>query len=89
MDDLQAMLEDFIQSGQKKILLNFEETPFMTSRAFGVLIAMQAAARKRNVALYTCGMQERIKKVIEVIRVTGWPKRFENYEQALRALQEL
>ena len=88
-DELQSTLEGLIERGQKKILVNLEKTPFVTSRAFGVLIATHTSAQKRNIALYTCGMQERVKKVIQIIRVKGWPKQFDTYEQGLEALQEL
>ena len=88
-DNLQAQIESRIDAGDKKILLNLSETTFLTSRAFGVIIVVHNKAKKSNTVLYTCGMQPRVLKVIQVIRVTGWPKQFETYESALEALAKL
>jgi anti-anti-sigma factor len=87
-DELENNLKELIRRGQKKILLNLTRTTFMTSHAFGVLIATHASAKKLNIAFYICGMQERVMKVIKVIRVMGWPKQFDSCEEALKALQE-
>lgn len=88
-DELQRNLDALIDAKHKKILLNLEETTFMTSRAFGVVIVAHNSARKHKLALYTCGMQPRVMSVINVIRVAGWPKQFETREAALQALGEL
>ncbi len=88
-DELESNLEELIQRGQKKILLNLARTTFMTSRAFGILIATQTSAKKQNITFYICGMQERVMKVIKIIRVIGWPKQFDTREEALKALQEV
>jgi anti-anti-sigma factor len=88
-DGLQSNLDDLIRRGQKRILLNLAKTSFMTSRAFGVLIATHTSAKKHNITFYICGMQERVKKVIKLIRVMGWPKQFGTYDEALKVLQEV
>ena len=88
-DQFQSTLDGLIQGGQKKVLLNLEGTTFITSRAFGVIIVSHNAAKKHKATLYTCGMQERVMKVIKIIRVTGWPKQFDSCKEALAALQEL
>ena len=88
-DKLENNLEELIRGGQKKILLNLTRTTFMTSLAFGVLIATHTSAKKHNITFYICGMQERVMKVIKVIRVMGWPKQFDSCDEALKALQEV
>jgi anti-anti-sigma factor len=88
-DELKSQLEALIDAKQKKILLNLEETTFMTSRAFGVVIVAHNNAKNHRLALYTCGMQPRVTTVINVIRVAGWPKQFDTRDAALQALSEL
>ena len=88
-DALQSNLEELIRRGQRKILLNLTRTTFVASRAFGILIATHTRAKKHNITFYICGMQERVKKVINLVRFTGWPKQFDSCDEALKALQEI
>jgi len=88
-DDLHGQLDALIEAGERKVLLNLSETTFLTSRAFGVIIVVHSKAKKNKTVLYTCGMQPRVLKVIQIIRVTGWPKQFDTYELALEALSKL
>ncbi len=87
-DGLQQVLDELIDSGKKKILVDLEHTPFMTSRAFGVLIATHTRAQKLRVTLYTCSMQERVQKVVQIIRVKGWPQLFATRQDALQAFEK-
>ena len=90
-DEFGVALRRFVDDGQKKILLDLGATTFMSSIAFGMVIATHTNAAKHNLHFCVCNVARRIRSVWATIPLLLKPplEIYESREDALQALAKL
>jgi anti-anti-sigma factor len=86
---LEAELKAHIAAGEVNILIDFEDTPYISSDGLRALLAAQKQAKKRGGALKLCCLNHRLSEIFEM---SGFDKVFEIYasrEQAERSFAPL
>ena len=87
-NDLSAEVVNYIQSGAKVVLLDFEDVTFMNSSGIGALVSALKVTKKSGGNLYICSPNFQIR---DILRITKLDKLFtvfttrEDFEQAISA----
>ena len=87
---LREHLDSLVAEQQiKYIVVDLEQVKWMTSSAFGLLIAAQNALRPRNGAIYLARPRDRVISAFSIMQLERLFKRFDTVEEALSAINTL
>lgn len=64
--DLEKAVQDLLNTERSQIVLDLQETDYMSSAGLRVLVAMQKAAKKNGGALRLAQLSTRVKEVIDL-----------------------
>lgn len=82
--NLKKELNNLIDNGSKKIIINLKKVIYMDSSGLGVLVAVLKKIKKDEGSMKITNLSSSIKKIFELTRLT---KFFEIYEEEKEALQ--
>ena len=74
---LQAELQDHIAHGRVRLLIDLQETRYISSNGLRVLLAAQKQAQKQGGAIKLCALSPRL---IEIFEMAGFDRVFEIFE---------
>ena len=68
--DLRSVLLEIIRErSPKRLILNFAKVPYMDSSGLAVLVESMQKLRKIGGRLFLCGLQERVRGILEIARL--------------------
>ena len=67
LDELERLIRDLISGGRRRIVLNLEETTFITTRGIGVIAEAQKRLRDKGGELKIAGARRDVWRVIEMV----------------------
>ncbi len=67
---LRQKAADLIDAGTRKLILDFEEVPYIDSTGLGFLARSQEMARKTGTTIVLANLNQHVKKVIESVQLT-------------------
>ncbi len=68
--DLEKSLQNLLDSGRSQIVLDLQDTDYMSSAGLRVLVAVHKAAKKNNGGLCLAQPSVRVKEVLELAGLT-------------------
>lgn len=84
-DDTENKINDIINHGNNKIILDFTNLSFVSSLGLRVILATLKKVKALNGKLKVCNMNEEITEVFEISGFSTIFNVFETLEQALKA----
>jgi anti-sigma B factor antagonist len=79
-------LDQVLQDGTSRILVDFDKVPFLDSTALASLVQGMKRCRQQNGDLYLCAMQENVKVIFSLTRLD---KAFQIFASQAEALQKI
>ncbi|OQY10444.1 MAG: hypothetical protein B6I28_01025 [Fusobacteriia bacterium 4572_132] len=83
--ELKKALNEAIDKGAKKMLINLDKVTYMDSSGLGVLVAILKKIRKEQGNLKLLKLTENVKKIFEITRLTKFFEIFEEEEEAIKS----
>lgn len=83
--ELENILENLINEGKYKILVNFEKLSYISSAGLGVFMAFIETARNNSGDIKLCSMSEKIYNIFDML---GFPILFEIYKEENSAIEK-
>lgn len=83
--ELENILENLINEGKYKILVNFEKLSYISSAGLGVFMAFIETARNNSGDIKLCSMSEKIYNIFDML---GFPILFEIYKEEDSAIEK-
>jgi len=83
-DELEQKLDELIQGGTPKLLLNLGETSYLSSAPLAVLIKSLNACEAKGLKIKLCNLDKKMNLVLVITRLV---MRFDTYETEEQALQ--
>jgi anti-sigma B factor antagonist len=69
LDPIQAKFVDLVESGTRKIVIDFAKVDYLDSFAVGFIMDMYRRVNNHNGVLKLCGLQPRVRKILSITRV--------------------
>ena len=85
--ELETVLRKMIYDDQKKIVLDLEKTPRVSSIGVGVLTSVHTSATNRKVRLHVCNIESRIKDLLAILQLLRVLNCFDTRKEALDAFE--
>src|SRR5262245_32978123 len=71
IEDIGRQLQEVVAKATiPKLVLNFEKVEYLSSSALNILIALEAAIRKKTGALRLAGLDQELRKVFTLMKLT-------------------
>ena len=67
---LRQKVADLIEAGSQKLILDFEEVPYIDSTGLGFLAGSQKVAKAAGAAVFLVSLNEHVKRVIDNVQLT-------------------
>jgi anti-sigma B factor antagonist len=64
-----TLIDEWLESGEKKFVLNLEELHYMNSSGLGVLINFLTKTRNKNGEIIICNVTEKIKDLLVITKL--------------------
>jgi len=80
---LRQKIRELLENGQRQILLNLEEVPYMDSTGIGELIASYKDVKKKGGTFKLVKVSARVQKLLELTRLDGVLETFRDEKEAL------
>jgi anti-anti-sigma factor len=81
--DAQTYLDELVDSGQKKILISFESTNFVSSAGLRVILATAKLLSKNGGDLRLCNLSPTVRDVFEISGFTTILNVFDSEQEAI------
>ena len=85
LDPIQEKFISLVESGKKKIIIDFSEVEYIDSFAVGFIMDMYRRANSHNGELKLSGLQPRVKKILTITRVDNVIDIYATVDDALKA----
>lgn len=79
-------VKELVDGGKRKLLLDFSEVPYIDSTGLGFLAGSRSVVAKAGASLVLAGVNERVKKVLEEVKLTDF---FQIAEDEARGIERL
>ncbi len=83
--ELKRELNEIIDNGTKKIIINLDKVTYIDSSGLGVLVAILKRIRKEKGNLKLLKLTQNVKKIFEITRLTKFFEIFEDEEKVLKS----
>ena len=83
---LRQKVQELIEAGSRKLVLDFAEVPYIDSTGLGFLAGSQKAAQAGGAAIILSSINEHVKKVLDSVQLTQF---FSLVESEAVAIQKL
>ena len=87
-EELDAAIKHHIESGNKHLIINLNETQHLNSTALGVLISAHANYTRRQGQMKLCGVDKRIENIFVITKLSLVFDVFPTEEQAIASFAE-
>jgi anti-anti-sigma factor len=87
-DVLEAALQKELADGTLKLVLDLSECGMMNSNALRVMVNAKKAYDAKGGAIRLCGVDRRMKRLLEVVHLYDWFDHHETEEQAVAAFSK-
>jgi len=84
-DEAQTFLDGQIESGQMYLVVDLSQVDYLSSAGLRVLLSALKSARQRGGNLYLAGLQDNVRKVLDLAGFTSIFKIFPTVEEAVGA----
>ena len=84
---LKDKVNSLVNQGQKKILLNFADVPYVDSAGLGQLVQMHATTTRQNATLRLLNVTKRLHDLLVVTRLLTVFDTFENEAEAVSSFK--
>ena len=84
---LRQKAADLIDAGSRKLILDFEDVPYIDSTGLGFLARSQELARKTGATIVLANLNEHVRKVIESVQLTKFFLIAANEAEAIEQLK--
>jgi anti-sigma B factor antagonist len=64
-----SLMDEWLESGEKKFILNFEELHYMNSSGLGVIINFLTKTRNKDGEIIICNLSEKIKDLLVITKL--------------------
>ncbi len=82
--DLRFVFDDCMTRGIRKFVIDLQRVEYMNSIALGILIAMTLdAQRERNGGLVLCNLEQKVKSLLVITKLTTALESFDSVDQAV------
>ncbi len=81
--EVRNMFTKLLQSGEKRVLVDFQKVVFIDSSGLAVLIEMMQRLEKVNGRLRLCNANRRIKDIFEIVKIHKLFRIYDNRDEAL------
>ena len=80
-------IEQLVQKGHRKILLNLSDVPYIDSQALGDIVTGATVTRDASGVLKLGGISERIRRLLTVTRLATVIEAFDSEQDALNSFR--
>jgi anti-sigma B factor antagonist len=87
LDPIQEKFIELVESGTKKIVIDFAKVDYLDSFAVGFIMDMYRRVSNKNGSLKLCGLQPRVKKILAITRVDNVIDILPGIDEALAAFE--
>ncbi|BCL34073.1 STAS domain-containing protein [Nostoc sp. MS1] len=81
---IHEQISQFIASGVKTFLIDFQSVSFMDSSGFGTLLLLLKTVKQKQCRLIICGINEQIKMILDISNTADVFEVFPNQELFMR-----
>lgn len=74
-----------LQKGVSKVVVDLNQVPYMDSSGVATLVEALQIARRENITLVLCGLQDKVRSVFEIARLDSVFKIVKSCDDALNA----
>lgn len=82
-------IQELIDSGKRKLLLDFAGVPYIDSTGLGFLAGCRAAAQKAGVGLVLASVGGRVRQVLTEVKLSEYFEIAENEDKGIERLREI
>lgn len=65
-------IKELVDGGKRKLLLDFSDVPYIDSTGLGFLAGSRAVVERAGARLVLAGLNERVKKVLDEVKLSGF-----------------
>lgn len=84
---LRQKVQELIEAGSRKLVLDFAEVPYIDSTGLGFLAGSQKAAQAGGAAIMLSSINEHVKKVLDSVQLTQFFSLVESEAAAIEKLK--
>jgi len=84
---LKAALQQMLDKGQNRLVLNMEEIPFIDSTGIGALLLMVPLIRKAGGDIKLAAVSENVLKVFQITQLSKFFQIYDNDTEAVKAFR--
>jgi anti-sigma B factor antagonist len=82
-------VQELIDSGNRKLLFDFSGVPYIDSTGLGFLAGCRAAVEKTGAGLVLASLQERVRRVLDEVKLSSYFDIAEDEASGIERLHEL
>lgn len=81
-------IKEAMDNNYSHVLINLAKCEYIDSSGIGVLIASLSKLKKMGGSLRLCNVYQKVRKIFELTKLTGFFSIYDSEEEAMRAFQE-
>ncbi|MER3522479.1 MAG: hypothetical protein C4326_00035 [Ignavibacteria bacterium] len=87
-DELRSAIADFVEQGNKKLVIDLSKVTYLNSTAIGVLVQAHTTYTRNKGKVKLCGINNNINNIFVITKLTMVFDVAETKEEAIKALSE-
>jgi anti-sigma B factor antagonist len=87
-DELRSAVADFVEQGNKKLVIDLSKVTYLNSTAIGVLVSAHTTYSRNNGQVKLCGINKNINNIFVITKLTLVFEVCETREEALELLSK-
>ena len=85
IDELRNTIKELLENGVKKILLNFEDVPYLDSTGLGEVVRSYTSVKKADGQIKIVNLTNKVKDLLSVTKLITVFETFEDEDKALES----
>jgi len=85
-DELRSAVADFVEQGNKKLIIDLSKVTYLNSTAIGVLVSAHTTYSRNKSVVKLCGINKSINNIFVITKLTMVFDVCETREEAVKAL---
>ena len=85
-DELRRYISDFVQQGNKKLVLDLSKVTYLNSTAIGVLVSTHTTYSRNKGRLVLCGINKNINNIFVITKLTMVFEVRDTLEEAVKSV---
>lgn len=87
-DELRSAIADFVEQGNKKLIIDLGKVTYLNSTAIGVLVQAHTTYSRNKGRVKLCGINNNINNIFVITKLTMVFEVAETKDEAIKALSE-